>query len=526
MGAIKNWKLYISRLLTAAVYILIFKASAQQQSDFRTLYKKVSENIIYDHSNINNILNYLNSKANGPEEVAQVAVMYSDYYYSRGEYDKSVEYIFHAGENYHTINDSLKLGIVLRKQRLAYNLTLQSQFEDYKNIADEIIKKHNKTWCTGLQLKADFEKAYILISKNNLKAADSLLNVTNTRFGPVVLDNNNLYAEYTILRALAAPGSGHPDILKALDRYKSVKSYNRFHKAMLMVLLSDQLRQSNNYSKAISLLLDAENETAIFQNPYIESNIYERLSTYFSGTITPEVQKGYNEKFLLAYNKIQENEITALNSFYKLYKGDLETAYSTSVATQYVYYYILTALFVLILIVWYAIYVYKTLRMRKLKEIISYLEIPNRLLEKKPLALQSEKDKDKFREKKITMSDETERMILEKLKVFEQSGKFINPAMSLAMLAGETEINTKYLSEVINKHYNDNYNTYINKLRVNYIIEKLKNDPNYLNYKISYLAEESGFASHSSFTTVFRNIAGISPTEFINVISKQTQQKA
>lgn len=525
MGARKNWKSYVIRLLTAAVYLLIFKASAQQ-SDFRTLYKKVSENIFYDHSNINNILNYLNGKAVGNEEVAQVAVMYSDYYYSRGEYEKSIEYIFRAGDSYRNIDDSLKLGITLRKQRLACNLKLQSQFDDYENVASEIIKKHNKNWCAGLQIQADFEKANNLIAKNKLKAADSLLNATNKRFASAILKNQDFYVEYTILRALALPKGEYHNLAEALNKYKSVKSYNRFHKATLMMLLSDQLRESNDLAKAINLLLDAQNETAIFQNPYMESTIFERLSTYFSGTITPEVQIDYNEKFLLAYNKIQENEITALNSFYKLYKNDLESAYNDTEAIHYVYYYVLAGILVLILAAWYAMYVNKKLRIRKLKEIISYLEIPNRLLEKKPLNPQTDKEKDKLREKKITMPDETERMILEKLKVFEQSVKFINPAMSLAMLAGEADINTKYLSEVINKHYNDNYNTYINKLRVNYIIEKLKNDPNYLNYKISYLAEESGFASHSSFTTVFRNIAGISPTEFINVISKQTQQKA
>ncbi|WP_116787024.1 helix-turn-helix domain-containing protein [Flavobacterium psychrotrophum] len=372
-----------------------------------------------------------------------------------------------------------------------------------------------------MQLKAGFERANNLITNNRLKAANSVLNATYSQFAPTVTADNDLYAEYIILKALATKESKYQNFVTALERYKPAKAYNKFNKATLLLLLSDKLRESNNKDKAISILHDAENETSVFQNPYVDSNIYERLSTYFSGNITPETQKKYNEKFLAAYNKIQENEITALNSFYKLYKGDLENAYKAREATQYIYYYVLGLVVFLILILWYAMYVYKTLRMRKLKEIISYLEVPNKLLEKMKPAPGTEKKEEKIKEKKITMPDETERMILEKLKVFEQSGKFINPSMSLAMLAGETDVNTKYLSEVINKHYNDNYNTYINKLRINYIIEKLKNDPSYLNYKISYLAEESGFASHSSFTTVFRNIAGISPTEFINVISKQ-----
>merc|ERR1711974_328919 len=106
-------------------------------------------------------------------------------------------------------------------------------------------------------------------------------------------------------------------------------------------------------------------------------------------------------------------------------------------------------------------------------------------------------------------------------KKFEASKKFLNKDMSLAVLAGQFETNTKYLSGVINKHYDDNFNTFINKLRINYIIDKLKSDPNYINYKISFLAEESGYSSHSSFATVFKSIIGMSPVTFIKLIQKE-----
>ena len=67
--------------------------------------------------------------------------------------------------------------------------------------------------------------------------------------------------------------------------------------------------------------------------------------------------------------------------------------------------------------------------------------------------------------------------ILNKLKRFESSKRFLNKDISLAVLAGQLESNTKYLSEIINTHYNVNFNTYINRLRINFIIEKLKTDP-------------------------------------------------
>lgn len=116
---------------------------------------------------------------------------------------------------------------------------------------------------------------------------------------------------------------------------------------------------------------------------------------------------------------------------------------------------------------------------------------------------------------------ETEKVLLAKLKKFEASTRFTSKEMSLALLSAQLETNTKYLSEIINRHYQDNFNTYINKLRVNYIIEKLKSDSAYRNYKISYLAEDAGFSSHSSFATTFKAITGIAPGTFIEFVLEE-----
>ena len=85
--------------------------------------------------------------------------------------------------------------------------------------------------------------------------------------------------------------------------------------------------------------------------------------------------------------------------------------------------------------------------------------------------------------------------------------------------------NTKYLSYIINNYRNKDFNSYVNELRINYIIAKMETDSRYLNYKISYLAEECGFATHSQFTTVFRNITGLSPSTFITYLRKDGQME-
>src|SRR5690606_26862202 len=126
-------------------------------------------------------------------------------------------------------------------------------------------------------------------------------------------------------------------------------------------------------------------------------------------------------------------------------------------------------------------------------------------------------------QKSSLVPEETEQIILQKLVKFEAGKKFTNPDMSIALLASQFDTNTKYLSEVINRQKEKNFNSYINELRINYIIEKLKTDPVYFNYKISYLAHECGFSSHSSFATVFKSVTGISPTKFMELLQKRLE---
>src|SRR5690606_20454014 len=114
---------------------------------------------------------------------------------------------------------------------------------------------------------------------------------------------------------------------------------------------------------------------------------------------------------------------------------------------------------------------------------------------------------------------------LSKLEKFEKSQKFTNPKLTISTLAVQLKTNTTYLSEVINHYKGKNFNTYINELRINYICEKIYAHPEYLNYKISYLAEESGFASHSAFATVFKSITGISPSAFLREAAKRESYK-
>ncbi|MDN3725203.1 helix-turn-helix domain-containing protein [Aequorivita sp. SDUM287046] len=113
---------------------------------------------------------------------------------------------------------------------------------------------------------------------------------------------------------------------------------------------------------------------------------------------------------------------------------------------------------------------------------------------------------------------ETVDILLEKLDEFEKKKKYLNQKLCLSLMAAQLETNTKYLRYIIKNYKCTDFTTYINELRVSYIINKMKTDPHYLQYKISYLGKEVGFTSHSRFTKTFKKLTDCTPSEFINKI--------
>jgi len=187
------------------------------------------------------------------------------------------------------------------------------------------------------------------------------------------------------------------------------------------------------------------------------------------------------------------------------------------------WFFILTLLLIIIgLLVFFLIIRNKN---KDLKKQFDFFEKQSQLKQKNNSVTNSSTEKAEVLEKvqgkdSGKISKEKEEEILRKLEEFEQSDRYLNKSMSLSALSSQMEINTKYLSEVINTSKGKNFNGYINELRINHIAHLLRTEPSFLNYKVSYLAEYSGFSSHSAFTTVFKSVTGMSPNAYIQEISK------
>lgn len=115
----------------------------------------------------------------------------------------------------------------------------------------------------------------------------------------------------------------------------------------------------------------------------------------------------------------------------------------------------------------------------------------------------------------VNIASKTEKQLLKKLEQFEKNEAYLKKDITLNSLAKQFNTNTKYLSEIIKSYKNKNFNQYINELRINHLIEKLQTDEKVLNTKVSFLANDFGFNSHSSFSTLFTQYVGKSPSDYI-----------
>ncbi|MCH5719572.1 helix-turn-helix domain-containing protein [Niabella hibiscisoli] len=124
-------------------------------------------------------------------------------------------------------------------------------------------------------------------------------------------------------------------------------------------------------------------------------------------------------------------------------------------------------------------------------------------------------------ENHLFMPEETLQRLLTSLDQFEDQQLFTSTSISLSFLSTHLHTNTKYLSYLIKQYKQKDFNSYINDLRINYIIKQLKEDAEWRKYKISILAEKAGFSSHSKFTSIFKTYTGLSPSVFIQYLAEE-----
>ncbi|MBP7506590.1 MAG: AraC family transcriptional regulator [Prolixibacteraceae bacterium] len=100
------------------------------------------------------------------------------------------------------------------------------------------------------------------------------------------------------------------------------------------------------------------------------------------------------------------------------------------------------------------------------------------------------------------------------LHYFEKDSPYLNPDLNMTLLSEKIKIPKHHITEVLNNDMDKNFFQFVNEYRIEAVKIKLIDPKN--PYSIEAIGYECGFNSKSTFFSVFKNITGMTPSEYKN----------
>lgn len=502
-----------------------FTIVCQEKSNFDKIYVKTYlETSQKNFSRATEIADSLYKSSSDPLLQTKSLMLSATLYQQKGKYGKSVDFALKA-ENIvdKTDNVSWKArisGFLATQYRILKLYSISEKYADQtikfsKEIKDSLAARHMMV----LMLQ---EKAYLELDRKNYHASIKYVKSSQKLLSSLHQDKDFFLANNSQILGLNYFFLN--DFKASLVHYDHAVKYSKnlpesFLNGLIYNGIANNFISLGKFQEAEIQLRKAEkiaNETQYLQ---LKNEIYETAQRlYLARKKIDKVedfkhkQDSVKEQLDIETGRFINNEIKNAD--------DKNEAYSRNSTLKNVLI-ILTAVLLLSSIIFFIFY-RKAERntYRRFKTIIA--EMNRRAVEKEQTAQKAIQIKPfENMEESNRMTSAAEGKILDNLKQFENSELYLKSDISLPFLASYCKTNTKYLSRIINNQKGMDFNNYINSLRINYIVEKLTNDPEYRKYKIAALADETGFSSPNKFSTIFKKVTSISPSVFIKYLHDQ-----
>ncbi|SED96391.1 Tetratricopeptide repeat-containing protein [Tenacibaculum sp. MAR_2010_89] len=278
--------------------------------------------------------------------------------------------------------------------------------------------------------------------------------------------------------------------------------------------LSEAYTKVSQYDSAIAVM---HKGIDIMKTKTKEFNLvedYKALAKIYKLSGNIEKSNNYYEKYVLNQSILDKERREILTSFHN--KEIENLASEKKIQQKNISYLAISGALIIALLL---LFLFKTSKKNK-KDSASFNELINKIqqLEEQQKIIDT---KDKTIEEKSTLdiNPETYQEILSGLKKLEEHNYFLKQDCNSYNVAKKIKTNTSYLSKVINAHYQKNFNTYINDLRINHAVLKLKENKQFRAYSIQSISEEIGYKSTDSFTKYFKRRTGLLPSVYIKKLN-------
>ncbi|WP_300674459.1 response regulator transcription factor [Soonwooa sp.] len=299
--------------------------------------------------------------------------------------------------------------------------------------------------------------------------------------------------------------------IKVLE-YSTTGENPKFERAFSNSYLGKIYYHRKEYQRAIDTL-QVGAKVNDDKRSYIQADLYHTLSQAYEKLDDEKLSNQYNQLYLNEKSKISDEEKIALS---ESLKNEMRISQEQDEKKR-VNYMVFGSIIVLLIGIG-AYIVFRILRKKREDKVLfqkTIQKLEESIKEKEITEVELQSQVVKPKKTSSSATEFTENKLLQKLEKFENSEAYLNPKVSLSNMASQFDTNQSYVSELINTFRNKSFNQYINDLRIEYICRKIYEDSTYRNYKISHLAELSGYPSHTTFTKIFKKVTGISPSVFI-----------
>jgi len=276
----------------------------------------------------------------------------------------------------------------------------------------------------------------------------------------------------------------------------------------------------NNLPKALQYFQKVDsmhNSRQIYYNSTSQKEAFKFLYQYYKDQENTKLQLAYLNK-IIAWDSIKiasddQFEETLYDNYEKnnLAERDqliqeLEDDISFSRITKYS---LFGVSFVLLLLL-----SYEYMRRKKLRRRFEELQAANQKVVPK------EKPISENISPKLNIPQNLVEQIINGLNAFEKKKGYINSNLSLNSLASDLKTNPNYLSKIINHHLKIGFSSYINELRIEYVLQLLNQNLTVRKYSIKAIANEVGYKNPESFSNAFYKKTGLKPSYYIKQLNK------
>ena len=100
------------------------------------------------------------------------------------------------------------------------------------------------------------------------------------------------------------------------------------------------------------------------------------------------------------------------------------------------------------------------------------------------------------------------------LDYFTKNKPYLKQNLTINEISLEINIPLKLLSFIINQHFKLNFNDFVNKFRIDLVVERMQNG-DLDKFTLSSISEEAGFSNKTTFLSAFKKLHKCTPTQFM-----------